>query len=132
VSDVTVSYRVSFRKREGSALVATTRPEARPEVAAAPVATARDARPHAATDATPTARLLALANRVERLVESGELRDYREAATRLGISHARMSQIMALLLLPTSVQADVLLGRRHDSECALRAIAIHPAWPSSS
>lgn len=113
MSDVTVSYKVGFRKRNGSAAVART--------VTAPAAAS------AASPSSP-ARVLALAHFVERQVRSGALKDYREAAARLGISHARMSQITALLMLAPAAQADVILGRDARSEHGLRRLAAMAAW----
>lgn len=55
------------------------------------------------------ARLLALAYKVERMIDSGELRDYAEAARRLGVSRARMSQVMGMLNLLPELQAALIL-----------------------
>ena len=54
------------------------------------------------------ARLLALAHRLERLVRTGVVRDYAELA-RLGrVTRARISQVMALLLLAPDIQEQIL------------------------
>ena len=113
MSDVTVSYKVGFRKRNGSAAVART--------VTAPAAAS------AASPSSP-ARVLALAHFVERQVRSGALKDYREAAARLGISHARMSQITALLMLAPAIQAGLLLGRLHVTDGALRPVCQLVLW----
>lgn len=47
---------------------------------------------------------LALAVRIERAIESGELRDYADAARRLGLTRARVTQLAVLAALPTAVQ----------------------------
>jgi hypothetical protein len=53
-------------------------------------------------------RLLALAHRLERLVRTGVVKDYAEAA-RLGhVTRARISQIMSLLYLAPDVQETIL------------------------
>jgi site-specific DNA recombinase len=133
--ETTVAHDVAFRRREGSALVAVARHKAlhAADVAAAPPAAAPDdAASSAATDAYPTARLLALAHRIERLVDAGELRDYREAAVRFGISHARMSQITGMLLLAPSIQAAILLGRVDATEGGLRRLVAMPDWSAQS
>ena len=44
--------------------------------------------------------MLALAHYVERLVEQGTVASYADAARQLGVSRARMSQILNLLTLP--------------------------------
>jgi len=131
MSDLTVSYRVSFRKREGSALVAVPRLDVRPATTTPPPmsdAAARDTAQPTVTDAHPTARLLAVAHRVERMVHAGELRDYREAAARFGISHARMSQVTGMLLLAPAIQADILLGRMPATEGGLRRLVAAADW----
>jgi hypothetical protein len=54
------------------------------------------------------ARLLALAHRLERLVRTGVVKDYAEAA-RLGhVTRARISQVMSLLYLAPDIQEQVL------------------------
>ncbi len=62
------------------------------------------------------ARMLALAHYVERLVEQGTVASYADAARQLGVSRARMSQILNLLNLPPRVQEGLLLGDLHLSE----------------
>ena len=71
------------------------------------------------------ARMLALAYRVERAIESGELEDHAHAARVLGVSRARTSQIEALMLLPIETQEDVLLGRTTVTERSLRTRRLH-------
>lgn len=115
MSDVTVSFPAAFRKRDGSALVARSGP-----VAAAPA------------EASPTARLLALAYWLDRQVQTGALKDYRKAAVRLGVSHARVSQITGLLLVRPADQADVLLGRRCYAERTLQQLAAAPLWHAAN
>jgi hypothetical protein len=66
------------------------------------------------------ARMLALAHRVERLVESGRFRDFAHAARVFGVTRARMSQVMQLRYLPTPDQENILLGRTNPSERELR------------
>ena len=76
------------------------------------------------------ARRLALAHLVERLIESGRLVDYAHAARILGVSRARLSQLMDLLMLPADLQEQVLLGQWMSGERALRR-AILPQWDGS-
>ena len=73
------------------------------------------------------ARRLALAHFVEQLVGDGALRDYAHAARLLGVTRARMTQILDLLLLAPSVQERVLEGERF-RERELRAALREPAW----
>lgn len=79
-------------------------------------------------------RLMALALRFERLVASGEVKDYAELA-RLGhITRARASQIMNLLCLAPDIQEAILFlppvnsGRDPIKELMLRPIAATPDW----
>lgn len=79
--------------------------------------------------------LLVLAHTIERLIEQGEVRDQAEFARRLGITRARVSQILDLTLLAPSVQEAVLAmetieGREPIGEHALREIYLYGAWPA--
>ena len=56
------------------------------------------------------ARQLALAYAIERAIEAGEFRSYGDVARALGVSQPRVSQVMALLMLPAAVQDGMLLG----------------------
>lgn len=62
-----------------------------------------------------TARTLALAHHFDRLLESGQACDYADIARRLGISRARVTQVMNALLLPVGEQERVLL--QVDQQC---------------
>lgn len=80
------------------------------------------------------ARLMALAIRMQRLIEAGEIRDYAELA-RLGhVTRARMTQIMNLLNLAPDIQEDILFlppvesGRDPIRELQLRPITLVPDW----
>ena len=55
--------------------------------------------------------MLALAHHVERLVESGAIRNHATAARALGVSRARIAQVMSMLHLSPAIQAAVLAGR---------------------
>ena len=74
------------------------------------------------------ARMLALAHYVERLVEAGAVKSYADAARQLGVTRARMSQILNLLNLPPRVQEGLLLGDLHLSERRVRAVAARTEW----
>ena len=54
---------------------------------------------------------LALAYYVERCIEDGTLESYADAARRLGITRARMTQVMDLMLIGIRRQEEVLQGR---------------------
>jgi hypothetical protein len=80
------------------------------------------------------ARLMALAVRMRRLIESGEVRDYAELA-RLGhVTRARITQVMNLLNLASDIQEALLFlppiesGRDPIRELQLRPITLVPDW----
>ena len=80
------------------------------------------------------ARLMALAIRMQRLIDSGEVRDYAELA-RLGhVTRARVTQIMNLLCLAPDIQEEILFlppvehGRDPIKEWQIRPIALVPDW----
>ena len=68
------------------------------------------AEPPISIHADRKARRLALAYRIEQLIESGELRDYAEAARRLSLTRARLTQVMDMLLLPLIDREAILEG----------------------
>ena len=78
------------------------------------------------------ARLLALAHRLEGLVQSGEVKDYGNLA-RLGqVSPARISQIIVLLSLSPAIQEQILFlpadAPQFITELELRKIARESLW----
>jgi hypothetical protein len=72
--------------------------------------------------ASRLARQLALAHYIERLIEAGTLKDYAAAAKALGVSRARLTQVMDLLGLEPAVQERILLQAERTSEHALRTL----------
>jgi hypothetical protein len=80
------------------------------------------------------ARTLALAHKIDEMIRAGELRDLANAARTIGVTRARMTQIMNLLLLAPEIQEAILdlppvtNGRDPVSERALRAIVAEPEW----
>ena len=80
------------------------------------------------------ARTLALAHRIDRMIRSGELRDLADAARAIGVTRARMTQVMNLLLLAPEIQEAILSlppvthGRDPVSERALRRMVAEPEW----
>ncbi len=74
------------------------------------------------------ARMLALAYYVERQIESGEIKDYAEAARRLRVSRARISQVVDLVNLAPSVQERILDGKIAIAERNLRGPLRSPLW----
>ena len=79
------------------------------------------------------ARMLALAHRIDQAIRTGELRDLADAARVVGVTRARMTQIMNLMLLAPAIQESVLeltvwVGREPISERGLRAIVSEADW----
>lgn len=79
-------------------------------------------------------RLMALAIRIQELVDRGEVTDYAEMARHSQVTRARMTQIMDLLLLAPDIQTEILSlprttsGRDPIGEKRLRSIAAVPDW----
>lgn len=79
-------------------------------------------------------RLMALAIHCDRLVRSGEVKDFAEVARLAGITRARMSQITNLLNLAPEIQEELLYlprvtsGRDPVGEQHLRAITLLSNW----
>ncbi len=89
----------------------------------------------AATGGIPrAARTLVLAHKIDGMVRAGELRNLAHAARVVGVTRARMTQIMNLLLLAPEIQEAILdlppvtSGRDPVSERALRRIVAEPDW----
>ena len=107
-----------FRVRDGKGWAFVDEPPAPPE----PVR--RPAR---------VARMLALAHRLQAAIDRGEYRDRAELARQLGLTRARISQLLALTLLAPDLQARVLFleavdGREPLTERALREVVRHEGW----
>jgi len=75
-----------------------------------------------------TARMLALAYYVENQIENGAIRDFAEAARLLGVTRARMTQVMKLLYLSPTIQASILSGELTISERRLRIVISSMDW----
>jgi len=79
-------------------------------------------------------RLMALAIRLERLLNEGVARDYADLARLGSVTRARLTQIMNLTLLAPDIQEKLLHlprtlhGRDPIAEPQLRAIAAIPDW----
>lgn len=81
------------------------------------------------------ARLMALAIKLQNMIDLGEIADYAEIA-RLGfVTRARVTQIMNLLLLAPDIQEDLLsltveaAGKSRVFERALREVGALVEWP---
>ena len=77
------------------------------------------------------AQLLALAYLIERKVEACSVKDYADAAKRLGLTRARVTQVMNLLLISPEIQEMILVGEVRLSERQARAESF-PIDPSGS
>jgi hypothetical protein len=76
---------------------------------------------------------LALAHQIQRAIDRGEIRDQAEAARRLGLTRARLTQILDLTRLTPDVQEEILFldvidGREPLSERVLRGMVGASAW----
>ena len=74
------------------------------------------------------ARLLSLAHHIEAQIESGELADYAQASRSLGLTRARLTQVMNLLLLAPEIQERILTGDLRATDRSLRRVVGEPGW----
>ena len=74
------------------------------------------------------ARMLALAHHIERQIDDGVIADYAAAARALGVTRARLTQVMNLLLLAPEIQEQVAMGELVLTERALRRVVGEPDW----
>jgi len=75
------------------------------------------------------ARLLAMAHKLEGVVQAGQVKDYADLARLAHISSARIGQIVILGLLAPAIQEHILfLHAGLIGERELRAIAREPRW----
>ena len=75
-----------------------------------------------------TARMLALAHHIEDLIEKGAIPDYATAAAALGVTRARVTQVMSLLLLAPEIQERIVMREIAVSERGLRRVSAEPEW----
>lgn len=72
---------------------------------------------------------LALAHRIQRAIDAGEIRDQAEAARQMGVTRARLSQILDLTLLAPGIQERLLNAEGESlSERALRSVSRIQDW----
>jgi len=79
------------------------------------------------------ALMLALAHKIEDAIARGQVRDQADVARRLGLTRARLTQLLDLLLLAPDLQEQMLFLEAVDgvepvSERALRAVACVGRW----
>ena len=60
--------------------------------------------------------MLALAHKIQQAIDSGKVQDRAEVARRLGLTRARVTQIMDLSLLPVSEQESILMMEEVDGK----------------
>ena len=76
---------------------------------------------------------LALAHMILRAIDRGEIRDQAEAARRLGVTRARMTQILDMTLLAPAIQEEILFpdavgSLKRINERAMREAVRTPPW----
>ena len=108
-----------FRGRKGAEVVFSQEPPPPP-----PETVRRPAR---------VARMLALAHRLQRSIDSGEIHDRAAVARQYGLTRARVTQLLNLTLLAPDIQEQVLAleavdGLEPTSERALRGVSREMAW----
>lgn len=74
------------------------------------------------------ARQIALGHFIEEQVENGELASYAEAAQRLGLTRARLSQVLDLVLLAPAIQEAVVSERVQVSARGARSACSVCEW----
>jgi hypothetical protein len=80
------------------------------------------------------ARLLAFAHHLDAQIRAGVYDDLADAARKLGLTRARVTQIVNLLLLAPAIQAEILAmppitaGRDLISERTLRPLVAEAVW----
>jgi len=77
--------------------------------------------------------LVALAHKIQNAIGRGVVRDCADVAMRLGLSRARISQLLDLTLLAPDIQEQILLAESVDgvepmSESALREVVRLEDW----
>lgn len=80
------------------------------------------------------ARQLALAHALQRRVDAGEFADYATMSRALGLTRARITQLMDLLLLAPDIQEEILFmqaepGEQPIAERTLRTVVQSLDWP---
>ena len=79
------------------------------------------------------ALMLAFAHKLQETIDNGEYTDRADAARKLGLTRARVSQLLDLLMLAPDIQEKILLMERVDgieptSERALRQVVAEENW----
>jgi hypothetical protein len=108
-----------FRGRKGGDVVFSQEPPPSP-----PATVRRPAR---------VARMLALAHRLQRAIDGGEFQDRATMARQYGLTRARVTQLLNLILLAPDIQEQVLAleaidGLEPTSERTLRVVSREMVW----
>ena len=74
------------------------------------------------------ARNLALACKIDGLIEQGLIADYSAAARLLGVSQPRLTHLMSLRLLAPTIQEAILAGTVAPGDKQLRRLARIAVW----
>lgn len=80
------------------------------------------------------ARLLALAHHIDEKIRAGEIADLADAARRAGLTRARVTQVIDLLLLAPAIQeaivgsTEVAINSDHVNERWLRRLSVEAPW----
>jgi hypothetical protein len=72
--------------------------------------------------------MLALAHKIQEAIDAGKLKDMAEAARRLGLTRARVSQLLDLTLLAPDIQERLLFGQSGWCERTLRRVSETQVW----
>ena len=78
--------------------------------------------------ASRVARMLALAHHVDRLIEAGDIGSYADAAAALGLTRARVTQLMKLTLLSPEIQGRLLTAELTTAERWMRPVVSEANW----
>ena len=76
-------------------------------------------------------KLLVLAYQIQQAINEGRAKDYVDVARKLGVTRARITQLVNLLTLAPDIQATILTEPhrvQHLSERQLRPITEEPEW----
>ena len=107
-----------FRRRSSRVTLSETPPPAKPEPVRRPAKVAQQ---------------LALAHHLQAAIDRGAIADRADVARKLGLTRARVTQLLDLLLLAPDLQAAILAleavdGAEPMAERALRAVAHAGTW----
>lgn len=117
---LTMEFEVHF-PRDGRGLRAKPGPKPKP----------RSEEPSAPKKLPRVVRMLALAHHLDDLLQKGLVKDYADIARLSGLTRARITQIMQLLLLAPVIQEEILRGLNNGKgvgEKAVREIARNITW----